>query len=217
MELKATVRKEKGKRPSKRLRKEGLIPGVVYGPESEPVSIALDASQVKKVVGRISESVPIKLLLEHGDKVDALDVFMKRIQIDKVTDEVIHIDFYKPAAGHTMKINIPIKITGKAAGVEKGGILEVIHSELPVETLPTTVLEYVTIDVSKLDLGESIHVSDLQLPEGMKALLPKDDVIVTVLVPRGLEVEETTAAATTLEEPEVIKKGKKEETEEEEQ
>ncbi len=217
MELKAGIRKEKGKRQSRKMRREGFIPGIIYGPSTDPVNIVLEASQVNKIVGKVSESVPIKLHLEYENKTETLDVFMKKIQVDKVTDKILHIDFYRPAVGHTMKINIPIKIVGKAAGVEKGGILEVIHNELPVETLPTTLMEHIEIDVSKLDLGESVHVKDLQLPQEMKVMLPKDDVIVTILVPRGLEIEEVLAPSTVgPEEPEVIKKGKKVETEEEE-
>ncbi|AEH50922.1 50S ribosomal protein L25 [Pseudothermotoga thermarum] len=215
MEIKAAVREVTGKRPVRRLRKQGFIPGVVYGPDVEPINIVLEANQFKKLVGKISESVPIKLVLEREGKTEVFDVFMKKVQIDKVTDEILHIDFYKPAAGRTMKINIPVKIVGKAIGVEKGGILEVMRNEIPVETLPTAVLEYIEVDVSNLDVGDSLHVGDLKLPEGMKTLLSKDEVVVTVLSPAG-EEEETSVSQAAPTEPEVIKKGKKEEEEEEE-
>ncbi|HEY8541372.1 MAG TPA: 50S ribosomal protein L25, partial [Pseudothermotoga sp.] len=146
-----------------------------------------------------------------------LEVFIKNVQVDKVTDEIVHIDFYKPAKGHTMKISIPVRVVGKAEGVEKGGIMEVLHSELPVETLPSAVVEYIEIDVTKLGLGQSIHVKDLKLPEGMKALLNPQEAVVTIVVPRGLAAEEEVKPAETTAEPEVIKKGKKEEEEAEEE
>ncbi|HOJ88150.1 MAG TPA: 50S ribosomal protein L25 [Pseudothermotoga sp.] len=219
MQLTATLRTERGKRVVKRLRAKGNIPAVIYGPETEPLSISLNKLEVEKIFHKISEALPLKLELNTGDRVETLEVFIKNVQVDKVTDEIAHIDFYKPAKGHTMKINIPVRVVGKAEGVEKGGILEILHDELPVETLPSAVIEYIEIDVTKLGLGESIHVRDLKLPDGMKALLNSQEALVTVVVPRGLSVEEEAAAAAPAEtaaEPEVIKKGKKEEEVEEE-
>ncbi len=217
MQLTANLRTEHGKRVVRRLRNKGNIPAVIYGPETEPVSITLNRFEVEKAFHKISESMPLKLELNMGDHVETVEVFIKNVQIDKVTDQIVHIDFYRPAKGHTMKISIPIRVVGKAEGVEKGGILEVIHSELPVETLPSAVVEYIEIDVTKLGLGQSIHVRDLKLPQGMKPLLPQQEAVVTVVVPRGLAAEEEVKPAeATAAEPEVIKKGKKEEEVEEE-
>lgn len=217
MQLTGNLRTEHGKRVVRRLRGKGNIPAVIYGPETKPISIVLNKFEVEKAFHRISEALPLKLELNMGDHVETLEVFIKNVQVDKVTDEIVHIDFYKPAKGHTMKISIPIRVVGKAEGVEKGGIMEVIHSELPVETLPSAVVEYIEIDVTRLGLGQSIHVKDLKLPEGMKALLNPQEAIVTVVVPRGLAAEEEVKPAETTAEPEVIKKGKKEEEEAEEE
>lgn len=217
MQLSANVRTEHGKRVVRRLRNKGYIPAVVYGPETEPLSIVLDRLEVERAFHKISEALPLKLELKSGERVELVDVFVKKVQVDKVTDQIVHIDFYRPAKGHVMKINIPVRIVGKAEGVEKGGILEVIHNELPVETLPSAVVEYMEIDVTKLGLGESVHAKDLKFPEGMKVLLHPEEAIVTVVVPRGLAVEEEVKPVETTAEPEVIKKGKKEEEEAEEE
>jgi len=217
MQLSANVRTEHGKRVVRRLRNKGYIPAVVYGPETEPLSVVLDRLEVERAFHKISEALPLKLELKCADRVEVIDVFVKKVQVDKVTDQIVHIDFYRPAKGHAMKINIPVRIVGKAEGVEKGGILEVIHNELPVETLPSAVVEYIEIDVTKLGLGESVHVKDLKFPQGMKVLLHPEEAIVTVVVPRGLAVEEELKPAETTAEPEVIKKGKKEEEEAEEE
>uniref|UniRef100_A0A832I862 Large ribosomal subunit protein bL25 n=1 Tax=Pseudothermotoga hypogea TaxID=57487 RepID=A0A832I862_9THEM len=217
MQLTAEIRTEHGKRPVRRLRNQGMIPGVIYGPEMEPVSIKLKKQEVEKFIHALSEAKPVTLRINVDGKTQDIEVFVKKVQIDKVTDEIVHIDFYKPAMGHVMRIEIPIRVVGKPIGVEKGGIMEVLHTELPVETLPGALVEHIEIDVSHLNLGESYHVRDLKLPEGMKVLLPADEALVTIIVPKGLQVEEVTAAAPaeTIE-PEVIKKGKKaEETEEE--
>lgn len=217
MQLTAEVRTEQGKRPVRRLRRQGMIPAIIYGPEMQPMAIKLKRQEVEKFVHALSEAKPVTLQIKIGEELQSIEVFVKRVQIDKVTDQIVHIDFYRPAKGHTMRIEIPIRVVGKPVGVERGGIMEVLHTELPVETLPDVLLEHVEIDVSGLNLGESFHVRDLKLPEGMKPLLPLDEALVTIIVPKGLEVEEIeTAVAPTEVEPEVIKKGKKaEETEEE--
>lgn len=216
MRLAAEIRMERGKRSARRLRKQGLIPAVIYGPESQPMPIKLKKQEVEKFVHTFSEAKPVTLQIKVGEEIQIIEAFVKKIQIDKVTDEVVHVDFYKPAKGHAMKIEIPLRVIGKPIGVEKGGIMEILRTELPVETLPTVLLEHIEIDVSDLDLGESYHVRNLKLPAGMKVLLPPDEALVTVIVPKGLQVEEIAATTPTEVEPEVIKKGKKvEETEEE--
>ncbi|MCS7174747.1 50S ribosomal protein L25 [Pseudothermotoga sp.] len=216
MQLAAEIRMERGKRSARRLRKQGLIPAVIYGPESQPMPIKLKKQEVEKFVHTFSEAKPVTLQIKVGEEIQIIEAFVKKIQIDKVTDEVVHVDFYKPAKGHAMKIEIPLRVIGKPIGVEKGGIMEILRTELPVETLPTVLLEHIEIDVSDLDLGESYHVRNLKLPAGMKVLLPPDEALVTVIVPKGLQVEEIAATTPTEVEPEVIKKGKKvEETEEE--
>lgn len=217
MQLTAEIRTEHGKRPVRRLRNQGIIPGVIYGPEMKPMAIKLKKQEVEKFVHALSEAKTVTLQINVDGETQNIEVFVKKVQIDKVTDEIVHIDFYRPAMGHVMRIEIPIRVVGKPVGVEKGGIMEVLHTELPVETLPSVLVEHIEIDVSGLDLGESYHVRDLKLPEGMKALLASDEALVTVILPRGLQAEEVVAAASAeTVEPEVIKKGKKaEETEEE--
>ncbi|SHH31495.1 50S ribosomal protein L25 [Thermosipho atlanticus] len=214
--LEALVRSIVGKkRAVRRLRKQGFVPGVVYGPDIEPLSISIKKTDLIKLLHEVTESSIISLTVkdENQKEVFKHEVFIKNIQYDKLTDEVKHIDFYAPEKGHKMSINIPIEVVGKPVGVEKGGILEIIHHELPVETLPTAVIEKLEIDVSNLDLGDSIHVGDLKLPEGMTPEIAEDEVIVTIAAPRGLEVEESEETAEEEEnvEPEVIEKGKKEE------
>ncbi|ABV33020.1 MULTISPECIES: 50S ribosomal protein L25 [Pseudothermotoga] len=215
MRLKAMLRNERGKRSVRKMRAKGLIPAVVYGPETEPLSINLNKSEVEKLLAKASEALPVGLEIKYDDRSEEMEVFIKKVQVDKVTDEIVHIDFYKPAKGHTMKINVPIRVFGKAIGVEKGGILEIVHNELPVETLPSALIDHIEIDVTHLELGQSVHVKDLRLPSGMKALLHPEEALVTIVVPRGLLVEEAHEAVEVQEtaEPEVIKKGKKEEEE----
>jgi large subunit ribosomal protein L25 len=111
-----------------------------------------------------------------------------------------------------MHIHIPLHFVGKPKGVEKGGLEDIIHHELPVEVLPDKIVEHIEVDVSQVDLGESLRVKDIQLPEGIKVTLDPEEVIMTIIAPRVSE--EVVEEVTEEEEPEVIGKGKEEEEEE---
>lgn len=203
------------KRAVRRLRATGAIPAVAYGPGLEkPLSLVLNRTDFLKLFKHITESTPLTLVVKDENDKEVLKhlAFIKMVQYDKVTDEVKHVDFYVPEAHHKMRINVPIEIVGKAIGVEKGGIMEIIHHEVPVKALPDRVPEVIKIDVTNLELGETLRVKDVVLPEGVEIDMDDEDVLITVVVPRGLEVEETTTTETS-NEPEVIKKGKKEEEE----
>jgi len=216
--LEAYTRQPKGKREARRLKRAGEVLGVVYGPATTPVPIRIKRAVFEKIFSSLSETEPIQLIIksENEEVVSQKLVFLKSIQRDKITEVVVHVDFYEPMKGHKMRINVPIKVVGKPVGVEKGGFLELVHEELPVETDPDKVPKEIEVDVSELDLGDSIHVRDLKLPEGVKCLLSEDEVVALVMVPKEVVLEEKAAGAEEIEEPEVRRKGKKEEEEEEE-
>ena len=209
--LNAQIREEMGKRPVRRLRKSGFIPGVVYGPAQEPIPIKMKKSEVEKVFHHITETTPVKLKIGEDR---TLTVFLKMVQRDKVSDAIVHIDFYVPAKGHKMHINVPVEYEGKPIGVERGGLLEVLVEEIPVEVDPDKIPEKITVDISNLGLGDSLHVRDLELPEGVKPMMDDEEVLVVIIEPKkkGEEEEEEVAAEEAEEvEPEVIKKGKEQE------
>ncbi len=215
VELVAEVRTEKGKRPVRRLRKSGYIPAILYGPETGSKPVKIRKSALEKFIHHVTETTPIDLVVKENGEEKRYRVFLKMVQRDKVTDEIVHVDFYVPAKGHVMHINVPIKYIGKPIGVERGGMLEILVEELPVEVDPDKIVDHLEIDISNLEIGESLHVRDLELPEGMEPMLDDDETLVTIIAPKGLEVEEeeVTEEEETVE-PEVIKKGKKEEEEE---
>lgn len=219
VKLSAQIRTEHGKRPVRRLRKSGYIPGVIYGPAQEPLSIKLKMSEVERVFHHITETTPIALTVSGDGEEKNFRVFLKMIQRDKITDKIVHLDFYVPMKGHKMHINIPIEYKGKPIGVERGGMLEILVEELPAEVDPDKIVEKIEIDISDLGLGESLHVKDVTLPEGIKSMLDDEEVLVVVIAPRRATVEEEEvaeeeAAAEEEAEPEVIKKGKEKEEEE---
>ena len=171
------------------LRRDGLVPGVVYGPSIESVPIAIARKDLQSLFSEITRSSRINLSMAGEDGVKEMDVFVKVVDYDPITDEPKHVDFYHPDVGHPLKLHVPVKITGEAQGVKSGGILNVLFNTIRVHGLPKDVPHLITIDVSELELGESVHVRDIDFG-GVEPMLPPERTLVTVIAPRGMEIEE---------------------------
>jgi large subunit ribosomal protein L25 len=160
----------------------------------------------------MGEQVMISLQFEDGTTKLAL---MKEYQVDPVKRELLHTDFYEVSLKEKVRVSVSVVLEGEPVGVKKeGGILEYGLTQLEIECLPEKIPSHIEVDVSGLHAGESIHVGDLQLPEGVRVLNDPKEVLATVVVP--VVEEEVVEEEEEMEEPEVVKKGKKEETEEEE-
>ncbi len=183
--LSAELRAEKGKNANNKLRSNGFIPAVVYS-HGTAESIKIQSRELSRIFkGHISESVLLNL--QFKDKSDS--VFIKDYQRDPVTDQVLHLDFFKVTADEKIHTHIPVEVIGNATGVRKGGILEHIERELEIECLPRDLQEKIQIDVTNLEMGESIHIKDLRRFEGISFLGDPDRVIVTVLAPSKVKEE----------------------------
>ncbi|CCU86225.1 MULTISPECIES: 50S ribosomal protein L25 [Mesotoga] len=202
-----------GEMKAKSLLNQGKIPAVVYGPELETVPVSLDKVEILRIMNRIAETTSVVISIDGKE----YHTFLKGVQRDKVTDSVIHLDFYVPSSGHKMELRIPIRLKGTPIGVEKGGIVDHIINELPVSVLPKDIVEEIIVDVSSFDVGHVLRVGDLEIPEGIKPLLDDEDAIMLIALPRAVKEVEEEEAEEIEEgvEPEVINKGKKEEEEEE--
>jgi large subunit ribosomal protein L25 len=163
------------KSASKKLRTQGLIPAVVYGGKTN-ANITINAREFNKKFKVISESTMINLEGE-GLKFNAL---IKDYQENVMRGEVTHIDFVEVVAGQILKTHIPIHLTGTPIGVREGGLLEQPIHELEIECLPKDLPHDVTIDISEIKIGGSIHLSEITLPKGVKALNNSETVIVSV-------------------------------------
>ena len=201
-----------GETRAKNLLNQGRIPAVVYGPEVETFSVSLDKVEVLRHINKIAETTFVVLSMDGKEH----HVFLKSVQRNKVTDAIIHLDFYSPSKGRRMEIHIPIRLSGKPIGIEKGGIVEHIINELPVSVLPKDIVESIDVDISSFDVGKILRVKDLPIPEGMKPLADGEEPVLVIELPRaarGAKVEEAPEEKEGTE-PEVINKGKKEEEEE---
>jgi large subunit ribosomal protein L25 len=174
------------------LRRQGIVPAVVYGPAIESTPIAIARRDLLVLFSKVTRSSRITLKLQGEGKPQEMDVFLKVIDYDPITDEPVHVDFYHPEANHSLKLSVPTKITGESQGSKSGGILNVQFRTIPVRGMPIDIPHLITIDVSDLDIGDSIHVSDLDFGK-VEPLLPPERVIVTVIAPRSLVAAEAAA------------------------
>ncbi len=193
-ELKAEIRKETGKSIARKLRAIGKIPAVVYGAGEGTVPITVDRRELETLLREThGESVVIKLKINRKTK----SVLPKEIQRDPVTGRIIHVDFIALHKGEKVLVEVPLITVGESIGVKKGGILEVLVRSLEIRSKPDKIPPHIEVDISNLDIGESLHVRDIKLPKGVEVLEDPDEAILTILAPRVEEkaVEEVTEEA----------------------
>lgn len=208
--LNGNTRLNLSKASTNSLRKEGKIPGVIYSRHIEPISVEVLEGPLNSLVYTPKTHL-ISLNIEGREP---LDCIIKDVQFDPVTDRIVHFDLQAFDVTEKIQIEIPVQLTGSAIGVKDGGIVQQTLHKLDIECLPSAIPEHITINISELKLGDSVHVSDLKL-ENIEILNPAETIIVAVTHPK-VEKEPVAAEVTEDEnaEPEVIGKGKTEDKEE---
>lgn len=211
--LKGTRREKLGKGGARKSRAAGEIPGVLYGHGETPVPVAVGSREFDVALRGHKGGNAIVSLSVAGTEYTAL---VRDVQYDPVTHNILHLDFQHISLTETIEVSVPVHLTGLAVGVkDAGGILEPITRELEVRCLPTAIPASIDVDVSALNIGDSIHVRDLQLGN-LEVLTDPDTTIATVVPPSVVEEKPAEAAAAEgAAEPEVIAKGKKDEEGEE--
>ncbi len=185
VEVKATLRKGTGKGVARKLRREGLLPAIIYGgkrPEATPIAVPASALKV----------------LKHHHGLINLDLdgetrtcILKDVQYNHLGDVPLHLDFQEVTFGETITTTVELEFVGTPVGVaEEGGVLEIMFRELEIETLPRAIPDKIVVDISNLHAGDAIHVKELDVPEGVKVLEDPDTAVVVVT-----EVEEEAAPA----------------------
>jgi len=180
LELTANVRKSTGKGISKALRRQGLIPGVLYGPKSEPIPISVDTLDIEKLFKHSgSNQAPLNLTIKNGESVKKT-AMIKDLQLHPVSRRFLHIDLYEVAMDKKIQVRVPVVLTGMAKGTEAGGTLQLIRRELDVLCFPLDIPEFITIDVSEMQIGDSIHVEEITVSENIEVLADTNFTVVTV-------------------------------------
>jgi large subunit ribosomal protein L25 len=216
-QLNATPRTEVGKGVARTLRREGKIPGVIYGHAREPQPLVIDQRELDRLLSHIAaESTVIELSLD-GTTARTL---IREIQRHPFKRQILHVDFQELVAGEKVTVNVPIILLGVPEGVRaEGGVLDQTMRELSIHVDPANIPSRIDIDVSALTIGRSVHVGDIALPEGVEVLDDEEATVCVVSAPRAVveEVPAEVAPEEGVAEPEVIGKGKEEEAGEEEE
>jgi len=199
-----------GKNASRRLRSAGQIPAIVYGARKEPVPIVVDPKKILEII-RSESGVNTIFQLGLAEKEARRHVMIKEYQVDPVKGNLIHADFVRIQMDEVIEVDVPLQVTGEAAGVKlDGGILEHVTRQVRVSCLPGDIPEHVTIEVAALKIGDALRVSDLPRSDRYRILTETDQTLVVVSPPAKEEtaVPAAEAAPAAPAEPEVIKKGK---------
>ena len=191
LEIRVDARDKKHKRDAKRLLRDGKIPGVLYGPKTQAVLLALDKREFSSRVADLEGSHLVRLKSESSVLAGKV-ALVKEMQYHPITGDVIHTDLYEVDLTAKITVNVPLHFIGKAEGVVRGGILQPIVREIEVECLPLDIPAFFEVDVSRLDIGDSVHVEELTIPEGVTAVFESNFPLVAVVPPT---VEEAPAAA----------------------
>ncbi len=189
-ELKAQPRVDTGKEAARKLRAAGRIPAVIYGKDMDPRGLSLDLQETEYLFQRISvENTILDLVIEGDD--GPVRTLIREIQSYPHKPGLLHVDFLRIQKGVAVEVEIPVSLEGVPIGVrEAGGILETIINEIRVKCIPSKIPEVASLDVTGLAVGDSLHVSDLDLGEGVDILVDPERTVCSVQIPKVIEVEE---------------------------
>jgi len=180
LQLTATTRKTTGNGPARVLRRNGRIPAVLYGPDTDTTLLSVNIHEFELVLKNhnINQMV-LNLVIENGDALPK-SVMIKELQAHPVTNHLIHADFYEISMTRKIWVNVRVVVHGKSIGEERGGIVQLVRRELEVLCLPSEIPESIALDISSLDIGDAIHVEEIQLPEGVEISPETNFTVVTV-------------------------------------
>ena len=204
-------RNNQGTSSSRRMRSDGLLPGIIYGSDKESSIVEMNLNQVEKILkNHSSDSVLIEVDLEDEGSVRVL---LKEVQYHPVTSSILHVDLQRVVAGKPIQVDVAIELNGEPEGVKSGGIIDhKIHS-LSVECLPKDMIESIPVDITNLEIGDSLTVSDIIVTSKIKILSDENLQVISINAPKVIDSsdEETEEADEASTEPEVITEKNEEE------
>ena len=189
-DLAAQVRKEQKKGPSRRLRDKGFVPAVFYGRSAENILLAVNNDELIKLHKDKKDHAFIKLLIDDGGKKMEKLSLIKELQLQPLTGKLYHVDFYEVDEKRKITMDVSLRFIGKAVGVEMGGELQHLKRDVKVSCLPLDLPDHIDVDVTSLDIGDSIKIRDLKVAEGITLLDRPDTSVVAVAMVRVSKTEE---------------------------
>jgi len=205
-----------GSRNARRLRKSGLIPGVLYGHGKHATAFAVDPHLLRSVLSGGGGTHAVLSVTVEGHKT-AHNAIIKELELDRVKSTVTHIDLQEIRLDETIETTVAVSFEGEAIGLKSGGMLDESTREVTIKGLVTAIPEHLVLDISEMDINDTAKVGDLVVPEGIEVLNDPDEVLCSLLPPRKIEeeLEEGAEAAEGEEagaEPEIVGKGEGEES-----
>ena len=199
IELQVKVREGFGKGVARKTRAEGRVPAVFYGPFSEKaINLSMDALAFTNAKNKANPNTIFALKAEDGEKsLSNKFALLKDVQTHPVNGKFIHVDFYEIQEGAPIKVKVPVSLVGKAKGVAEGGVLQQIRRVITVKCLPNSIPEKIDVDTSEVGLGESIHLNDVSLPEGIEAVSNLNYTIAAVVAADAKEDKKAAAEEST--------------------
>ena len=191
IKLEAKQRETSGKGAARRLRQNKVIPGIVYGPKSEPVMLSLDAIKFDKIIRENGSTGLFFDLKIEGKKGKNKTVMLKQMQMDTFSLNYLHIDLHEIDMDTTVTVSIPVETVGQSKGVEEGGVLQMIRRELDVVCKPADTPDSIQVDISDLGIGDSVHVEEIDLGENVEIPFDVDFTVIAIGAPtEEEEIEE---------------------------
>lgn len=182
--LAARTRDEKGKQVAKRLRRENKIPAVFYSPGAASLMLTVGAHELDMIMKKkTGENVIIGLQIESDKGPDSRTVILKDLHFDPVKGNYLHADFYEISMDKELTVDIALNFVNTPIGVTNGGMLQPIRREITVSCLPDKMVDFIEVDVSGLDIGQSLHIREIVLPDGIRSIQDPDLTVVTVMAP----------------------------------
>lgn len=197
-EIKASARPRSGKGGARAVRREALVPGVIYGDGRPPENIALLTNELVNLMnrGRFLSSV-VDLTLDSGK----VRVIPREVQVDPVSDKLVHVDFQRVGSGARIRVNVPVRFINEllSPGLKRGGVLNIVRHEIEVTCPADAIPEHFVVNLEGLEIGRSVHISAVKLPEGVKPTILNRDFTICTVAGHKIEEEAAPGAATAVE------------------
>jgi large subunit ribosomal protein L25 len=190
LSLAVEIREQTGKGVARRLRAGGRFPAVVYGHGKETVPIEVNAGEFDKLIKTGHAGLNTLFSLKGDARVEGRTVLVKELQREPLKGTVVHVDLYEVNLQESIRVSVPIRTVGTPVGVGLGGLLEHVMREIELDCLPTAIPDEIVVDVTDLDIGDTIHVSELDMPDAVEKHISDDLPVVSVVVAKVHELEE---------------------------
>lgn len=182
-DLEVARRNQFGKNAARQIRRQGLVPAVLYGHMRESVPVTISPFDLEKIYKKSgSEQVILNIILKNGET-SKITAMVREAQIDPVSRNLLHLDLFEISMDKEVVISVPVEVSGKPRGVERGGFLQIVRHELEVSCLPADMPEKIEIDITDLDIGDAVHIGDIKAAAGIKLQADPMLTVITVVAP----------------------------------